>query len=130
MRIPMTRQSILLVDDEKVLRLSLQSNLKREGFEVASAESAETAITLLRHRSYDLLLTDYLMEGINGVELMRQARELYPDINVIVFSGYAEENLADQITRLGADAFFCKPIEFEDLLKLICKIVPQPPSSV
>ena len=115
----MPRQSILLVDDVEVLRLSLQVNLKREGFEVGDAKSAETAIAILKNRPYDLLLTDYLMEGDNGVKLMQQARELYPELKVIIFSGYADEDLADEIIRLGSDAFFCKPVSFDDLLDLI-----------
>ncbi len=119
----MSKQSILLVDDEEVLRLSLQANLRREGFEVKSAENAGTAISALKHRSYDLLLTDYLMEAVNGVELMQQARELHPEIKVIVFSGYADEHSTDEITRLGADAFFCKPISFDNLLELISQIL-------
>lgn len=115
----MTKQSILLVDDEDVLRLSLQTNLRREGFEVVSTENAETALTVLKHQSYDLLLTDYLMETVNGLELMQQAKKLYPEIKVVVFSGYADKNTVEKIIRLGADAFFCKPIGFDNLIELI-----------
>ncbi len=94
-----------------------------EGFEIMGAENAEAAINFLRDRSYDLLLTDYLMEGVTGIELMQQARKLYPEIKVIIFSGYADHSLADKIIRLGADAFFCKPVGFDDLLKFITRVL-------
>lgn len=119
----MTTKSILLVDDEKLLRLSLQVNLEGEGFEVCTADSAETALTELNNRRYDLLLTDYLMEGANGVELMQQARVLYPEIKVIVFSGFGDEYAADEILKFGADGFFCKPIDFDHLLEQIGKLL-------
>ena len=113
----MLGQSILLVDDEELLRLSLQVNMEREGFAVDTAESGEEALTALQDCPYSLLLTDYLMVGISGIELMQQAKSLHPGIKVIVFSGYEDLDLTHEIRRLGADDFFCKPIDFDDLLE-------------
>jgi DNA-binding NtrC family response regulator len=115
----MTKQSILIVDDEELLRLSLKFNMEREGFEVDTADSAESGLAILKERSYNLLLIDYLMEQVNGIELMQQARELYPELKVIIISGYGTKKLADEIRRLGANDFICKPIDFNDLLERI-----------
>ncbi len=119
----MTKQSVLLVDDEDLLRLSLKANLGREGFEIAVAANAETALLMLHARQYDLLLTDYLMEGIDGIALMKRAKELYSEIKVIVFSGLEDEELTDAILRLGADDFFVKPIVFDELLERVSKVL-------
>jgi CheY-like chemotaxis protein len=119
----MSRHRILIVDDEELLRLSLQVNLEGEGFEVGVAESAETALAALRKQPYDLLLTDYLMERVDGIELMQQAKKLLPKIKVIVFSGFEDKGSSEKFRALGVDDFFCKPVDLEDLLKRIATIL-------
>ena len=119
----MDNKSILLADDELLLLKSLESNLKREGYEVTPVENAEQAITCLQKRSFDLLLTDYLMEDMTGVELLVEAKKLQPQIKVIVFSGYEDKDSAEIIKGLGADDFFCKPIDFDELLERISKVL-------
>jgi DNA-binding response OmpR family regulator len=119
----MTQQSILLVDDEDLLRLSLKANLRREGFEIDVAVSAEMALAMLHDRSYNLLITDYLLPGIDGIELMQQAKKIYSDIKVIVFSGLHDKESIDEIFRLGANDFFCKPIDFNELLERISQVM-------
>lgn len=115
------KKSILLVDDEIVLRLSLEFNLQREGFEISCAASGEEALAELAKRQYDLLLTDYFMEDMNGVELMHKARKIQPAIKVMVFSGYSEDGFAAELQDQGADDFFCKPIEYQELLARLTK---------
>lgn len=115
----MDPKSILLVDDELLLRKSLEANLKGEGYDVVSAASGEQAMTYLQGKSFDLLLSDLLMEEITGRELLIEARKLQPRIKVIIFSGYTDKNSADEIIGLGADDFFCKPIDFGELIKRI-----------
>lgn len=119
----MSRQSLLIVDDEKLICKAVKVNLESSGFEVGTAESAESALTALKERPYDLLLTDYLMEEVNGVELMLQARELYPEIKVIVSSGFVEEVVVEEILRLGADGFLRKPFNLTDLLERISEVM-------
>lgn len=113
----------MLVDDEELLRFSLEVNLKRKGLEISSAENATTALTILKGQPYDLLLTDYFLEGIDGVELMQQAKELYPKIKVILFSGYLHESMDEEMLRLGADGFMRKPISLDDLVGVISEMM-------
>ncbi len=119
----MAKARILLVDDEELVRRSLEANLKREGFEMASASSAEEALSRMQQFPCDLLLTDYLMEGMTGIDLLKKAKELYPQVKVIVFSGYEEKDSAEEILRLGANCFLCKPIDFEELLARIDEVL-------
>jgi DNA-binding NtrC family response regulator len=119
----MIKAKILLVDDDELVRRSLELNLKLEGFELSSAASAEEALVLLKEESYDLLLTDYLMEGMTGIELLKLAKELYPPMKVIVLSGYEGEDSAAEIIRLGANDFLRKPVDIEELLARITAVL-------
>jgi len=115
----MAKAKILLVDDEELVRRSLEANLKREGFELDSAASGEEALAILQECPCDLLLTDNLMEGMTGIELLKKAKALYPEVKVIVFSGYEEKDSAEEVLCLGANCFLCKPIDFEELIERI-----------
>ena len=115
----MTNPNVLLVEDEQLLRMSLELNLRRNGVQVISAENGTEALVLLQQHLCELLITDYLMEGMTGIEFLQQARQQFPGIKVIVISGYAEETLKDEILKAGADRFLWKPVNMETLLKTI-----------
>lgn len=115
----MTNPNVLLVEDEQLLRMSLELNLRRNGVQVISAENGTEALVLLQRHLCELLITDYLMEGMTGIEFLQQARQQFPGIKVIVISGYAEEALKDEILQAGADRFLWKPVNMETLLKTI-----------
>lgn len=119
----MSRPSIMIVDDEELLCWALKINLEKEGFKVNSALSAESALSVLKEQPFDLMITDYLMEGVNGIELMQQTKELYPEMKVFIFSGYEDEKAADEMRRLGADGFLCKPINLDNLLERITEVM-------
>lgn len=113
----MTMKTLLLVDDEASIRQALSRNLQKSNYDVTSATNGAEAFSYLQDKPYDLIVTDYLMDGISGLELMSKARELYPDIKVIVFSGYMEQNFEEVLRQ--ADCFLAKPIGLNDLLDAI-----------
>ena len=119
----MIKKRILVVEDNQMVRLALKTNLERAGFDTAIAENGKSALTLLEEQTYDLTLTDYFMPGINGLVLMLQAKELYPKMKVIIFSGLVDEGLVEKFLALGADGFFHKPLNIDDLLKRIIIIL-------
>jgi DNA-binding response OmpR family regulator len=93
---------ILLVDDEASIRLTLGAMLERTGYDVTSAESGQQAVELLERQSFDLLLTDLKMPGVNGMQVVEAARLRQPDVAVIVLTGHgsletAIEGLHQQI---------------------------------
>ena len=77
---------ILLVDDEHIIRMALKKNLSKSGYDVDACESGEEALKLLDKQTYDLLLTDYLMVGMNGSELIEKVKKLAPEIKTMRFS--------------------------------------------
>jgi CheY-like chemotaxis protein len=110
----------LLVDDEELVRMSTADMLIELGFEVTEAGSAEEALRLIKAGAGpDLLVTDHLMPGMNGVELARAVRALLPTLPVLVVSGYAElEGIARELPRLT------KPFRRAELAASLASLVP------
>jgi CheY-like chemotaxis protein len=95
------RRRVLLVDDEELVRMSTAAMLIDLGYDIVEASSGEEALELLGQTPPDLLLTDHLMPGINGVELAKEARARIPSLPILIISGYAElEGLAPELPRL------------------------------
>ena len=111
----MAEEKILIVDDEEIIRVSLQQDLLDEGFIVDIAEDGNTAIGMLDTK-YDLIITDLMMEGIGGIEILKAAREKYPQQAVFILTGYGELDSAINALRLGAADYLLKPYNYEELL--------------
>ena len=111
----MQKKRILIVDDEPIVLKSLQWGLTEQGYAVECAESGEEGLEMLERDSYHLLISDLLMEGIDGIELIQKARALYPDMAVCLLTGYADLSSAIEALRLGADDYLMKPCELSEL---------------
>jgi DNA-binding response OmpR family regulator len=106
---------VLIVDDEENQLRTLEMGLRLEGFEVLTAREAEGALDVLQHEPIDLAIVDLMMPGINGIELARKIRELYPDTRVVLTSAY---HLSEsQLTRAdcGVVGFVPKPYVLAEL---------------
>jgi|GEM_PF-504032 len=108
-----TKLPILVVDDEQSVRSVLTQVLKEDGFEVTAAANAEEAITLLQKRSYALVITDIVMPGISGIELLRKIKTRFSATEVIIITSQASLDTAVEALRCGAYDYLFKP--FEDL---------------
>ncbi|MET0029165.1 MAG: EAL domain-containing protein [Candidatus Thiodiazotropha sp.] len=108
---------ILVVDDEAVIRHSFQDHLEDIGYEVITADNGQTAIELIRQSPPDLVLTDLRMPVMNGLDLIRQSRQLAPDLPIIVISGAGVIGDAIQALRLGAYDYLIKPVAGQDILE-------------
>jgi two-component system response regulator HydG len=109
------------VDDEDELRLSMTKVLRRAGNEVDEAADGASAIGLLRATPYDLLVTDFRLPDIDGLELMRQARAIVPDCEVLVVTAYGNIPLAVEAMREGAWDFLAKPFKKAELEHAVAK---------
>jgi signal transduction histidine kinase/CheY-like chemotaxis protein len=117
--------TILLVDDEELVRIGTSEMLTDLGYNVIDANSGAEALRLLRAgERVDLLITDYLMPGMNGVELIELSRPLAPSMEVMLITGYSTiaEGPGASVTRLA------KPFRQADLAKVVADIVTQKPS--
>src|SRR5205807_2667931 len=105
--------SILVVDDEADIRKSLRGALEDEGFKVGVAESGEACLETLKTRSYDLVLLDIWLPGIDGLETLEKIKEHEDPPEVIIISGHGTIETAVRATKLGAFDFLEKPLSLE-----------------
>ncbi len=106
---------ILVVDDDKGMREFLELVLKRERYSVTCARDGADAILLLKENYFDLIITDLMMPAINGLEVLKKAREFYPDIQVIVITAFGTIETAVEAIKLGAHDYITKPFNNDDL---------------
>ncbi|MBC2705287.1 diguanylate cyclase [Desulfobacula sp.] len=106
--------SILVVDDDTAIKKSVKKYLKLQNYEVKTALNAYEALETLNSFKADVVLTDVMMQGIDGLELTRRIKELY-DIDVMVMTGYSAEYSYEKAVQAGASDFVFKPFRFEEL---------------
>ncbi len=116
-----TKASILIVDDESVVRDSLGKWLEEEGYNVDTASSAHEALLKLPRQRWDLALLDIKMPGMDGLELHRKLREVDPNLIVIIMTGYAAVDTAVRALKDGAYDYIMKPFDPDDLAHLVAK---------
>jgi DNA-binding NtrC family response regulator len=115
------KASILIVDDENVVRDSLAKWFEEEGYSVDTATSAREALLKLPHQRWDLALVDIKMPGMDGLELHRKIREVDPNLIVIIMTGYASVETAVQALKDGAYDYIMKPFDPDDLTHAVVK---------
>jgi DNA-binding NtrC family response regulator len=115
------KASILIVDDENVVRDSLGKWFEEEGYQVETATSAHDALLKLPAQRWDLALVDIKMPGMDGLELQRKVREVDPAIIVVIMTGYASVETAVQALKDGAYDYITKPFDPDDLAHLVQK---------
>lgn len=113
--------TILLVDDEAISLQNISHFLQQNGFTISSATNGTEAITLLRQSHFDLVITDLKMGNVDGVQVMKTAKELHPDIEVIIVTGYATVDSAVEAMAQGAFYYLPKPIKLQELHALVMK---------
>ena len=111
--------SILIVDDETNMRITLSDILEDEGYKVSTAADGIEALDLCKSSIYDVILMDIRMPGLNGVEAFYQIRQLQQGVRVIMMSAHSVDELKKAALKGGAIAFLPKPLEIESTLKLI-----------
>ncbi|MHB8092304.1 MAG: sigma-54-dependent transcriptional regulator [Syntrophales bacterium] len=118
----MIDKPILIVDDEKNIRLTLSQVLETLGAEIDTAANGEEALTKLKGREFGLVLLDIRMPGMDGMEILRRVREIRPDIRVIMITAYGTIESAIEAMKLGAADFLQKPFDPEEIRELVSRV--------
>ena len=113
----MTQPSILVVDDELLIRDLLYDFFQQQGWTIAVAENGERALEILRTRKIDLLLTDIKMPQMDGLALTTQVRSLYPNIPIVLMTGYPSVETAVEGIKAKVDDYIIKPFNINKLFK-------------
>ena len=113
--------SILIVDDLESIHEMLDAVIQPIGYHTAFASDGGIALEKFRHGNFDIVLTDINMKPMDGIELLRQLKELDPHVIVIMMSGYANIANATQALKLGAFDFLTKPFKVDELMAAIAR---------
>jgi len=111
----MAQTKVLIIDDEKLVRWSLQQKLSKEGYEAESAPTGEEGLNLIREDGYDLVLLDLRLPGMDGVQVLQEIRKLEREIGVIMLTAETSISRAVECVRLGAHNYLCKPFDFDEV---------------
>lgn len=112
---------MLVVDDEKNMRLSLETVLKAEGYEVRLAESAEVALKLMGVEELFMVVTDARLGGMSGYEFLRESARIKPGLPVLMITAYATPKLAVEAIKAGAIDYLAKPFDPDELLHAVAR---------
>ncbi len=118
----MKKLSILIVEDGQIQREMLRDFLRKEGHTVAEAETGEKALAEVRSAYFDLLLMDYKMPGMNGLQVLQEVKKFNPEIDVIMMTAYGTIETAVEAMKAGAVDYVTKPIDLDELLLHVNRI--------
>lgn len=120
----MTTPCILIVDDDPMIRNSIAEYLRIAGLIVDEAERADQALVLLESKKIDVVITDIIMNGMDGLEMTQRIKEKY-DTDIIVVTGYTGDYSYEEAIRKGADDFVFKPFKLDELLLRLKRVLKE-----
>ncbi|RJP17507.1 MAG: response regulator [Candidatus Abyssobacteria bacterium SURF_5] len=115
----MANEKVLLVDDEQEFTQTLSERMESRGLQVVTAENGPTALRKAEEESFDAIILDIMMPGMDGIETLRRLREINPKLQVIMLTGHATVKTGIEATKLGALDFLEKPADIKQLLEKI-----------
>jgi len=110
---------IIVVDDEEIVLSLICDTLEDEGYDIKTASNGEDALKIIEQDTFDLIISDIRMPGIDGIELIKRTREIQPEIGVIFMTGYANLNSAKNAIKQGAFDYIMKPFEISEIRKAV-----------
>ncbi len=121
---PLTPAAILIVDDDPEIRSSIAEYLSLAGFSADSAENAEQTLVILKSKKIDVVITDIIMNGMDGLEMTQYIKKRY-DTDIIVITGYTKDYFYEEAIGKGADDFLFKPFKLEELLLRLKRVLKE-----
>ncbi len=117
------KAALLVVDDEPIAVRNLERVLAKDGYDVATASSGQSALRQLRQKTFDVVLTDLKMEKVDGMQVLRRCKEIDPDVEVILITGYAAIDTAIEAVKQGAYHYLPKPFKLDEVRKIVGEAV-------
>lgn len=108
--------SVLIVDDDTNICLMLKDALRHAGYHCDAVTSGDAALERIGQGAFDVVVTDIMMPGMNGLELTRRSKQIKPELPVIVMTAFSEEDSSDKAIAAGASDFITKPFRVNELL--------------
>jgi len=117
------RLNMLLVEDDELVRDSLALFFANEGCRLEVRESAEDGLEIIHHRPFDVVITDFRLPGMNGLDFLRILQELQPAAQKILLTAYMNEEVLAEAFRLGVHEFIEKPIVTDDIEEALTRVI-------
>ncbi len=111
----MATSRIMVIDDEKIVGDMAKLSLEQDGYSVETFLNAEPALKRLQEEQFDVVVTDYKMKGIDGMEVLRTVKDRYPKTQVIMITAFANLDAAIEALRRDVHDFFPKPVKIKEL---------------
>ena len=111
----MGTQRIMVIDDEKIVGDMAKLSLEQDGYVVETFLNAGPALARLKDQAFDVVVTDYKMKGIDGMEVLRTVKKQYPDVKVTMITAFANLDAAIEALRSDVHDFFPKPVRINEL---------------
>jgi len=118
-----TPPRVLVVDDEKLVRWSLKETLTQDGYDVALAETGEEAVRVCGQVSFDLVVADLKMPGIDGIETVMQIKALRPGTKVVIITAHGSEEVCERARKCGAYRLLDKPFKGEEMREVVREVL-------
>jgi DNA-binding NtrC family response regulator len=118
-------KSLLIVEDEETLRESMKRIFSKEGYAVEAVDSAEKGLSLMESNLYDVIISDIILPGMDGIEMLTKVREQFPDQIFIVVTAYASLDTSVKALRAGAYDYIMKPIIHEEIKQVVRNALKQ-----
>ncbi len=118
----MTPMQALIVDDNETMREAMAQILARLPISVVQAADGESALAALSERSFDLVVTDYRMPGMNGLQVLKEIKNINPEIDVVIITAYGTIETAVEALKVGARDYITKPADLDELIILANRI--------
>ena len=112
------KRSILIVDDDPDMCLTLKGVFEQKGYDVSVASSGVAAINFVEKKAYTIVLADLIMDKINGADLIGKIKDIRPDISSYVMTAYMREDLLKQAMQKGCKRVFTKPFDIDEMLEV------------
>jgi len=123
----MNSHKIMVIDDEKIVGDMAKLSLEQEGYIVETFLNAEPALKRLKEEKFDVVVTDYKMKGIDGMEVLKTVKNLYPATQVIMIPAFANLDAAIEALRRDVHDFFPKPVKIKELKASIKRALEKQP---
>jgi DNA-binding NtrC family response regulator len=114
---------ILIVEDDEAARLSLKASLEAENMFVEAVENGANAENMIKYSSFDVVIVDYRLPDIDGLNLIKKMKLIVPDIMTLVVTAHTSVEIAVDAMRMGAYDYMSKPLDIENLVNTIYKII-------
>jgi DNA-binding NtrC family response regulator len=114
---------ILLIDDDEWIRDSMKLFFESEGCHLLALETAEEGVEAIRRQAYDIIIADYRLPGMDGIEFFRHLQKLHPHVIKILITAYGSEEVVSEATELGIQDFIDKPFTSEKIERSLSRLI-------